>query len=82
LTGAAGRDRCRGTGRVRAPKSTAPQTARPTPWSMLAAATKGEFGPAGRERISPEAFYWEIRPWFNGVFDLNRRRFSLGLSLG
>ncbi|TKA53218.1 hypothetical protein B0A53_04074 [Rhodotorula sp. CCFEE 5036] len=34
--------------------------------ALLAAATKGEFGPAGRERISPEAFYWEIRPWFNG----------------
>ncbi|GAA5867711.1 hypothetical protein JCM3774_003387 [Rhodotorula dairenensis] len=34
--------------------------------ALLAGATKGEFGPAGRERISPEAFYWEIRPWFNG----------------
>ncbi|GAA5990635.1 hypothetical protein JCM10908_003163 [Rhodotorula pacifica] len=34
--------------------------------ALMAGATKGEFGPAGRERISPEAFYWEIRPWFNG----------------
>lgn len=29
-------------------------------------ATKGPFGFEGREKISPEVFYWEIRPWFNG----------------
>lgn len=34
--------------------------------TLMAGATRGPFGPNGRERISPEAFYWEIRPWFNG----------------
>ncbi|GAA6049475.1 hypothetical protein JCM3770_007357 [Rhodotorula araucariae] len=34
--------------------------------ALMAGATKGAFGPAGRERIVPETFYWEIRPWFNG----------------
>ncbi|BGP05359.1 hypothetical protein JCM10049v2_001164 [Rhodotorula toruloides] len=34
--------------------------------ALMAGATRGPFGPEGRERISPEAFYWEIRPWFNG----------------
>ncbi|GJN87994.1 hypothetical protein Rhopal_000949-T1 [Rhodotorula paludigena] len=33
---------------------------------LMSGATKGAFGPAGRERIVPEAFFWEIRPWFNG----------------
>ncbi|BGP53541.1 hypothetical protein JCM8202v2_001100 [Rhodotorula sphaerocarpa] len=34
--------------------------------TLMAGATKGVFGPNGRELISPAAFYWEIRPWFNG----------------
>lgn len=34
--------------------------------NLMDGAIKGPFGPDGREHISPEAFYWEIRPWFNG----------------
>ncbi|GAA5884936.1 hypothetical protein JCM6882_007158 [Rhodosporidiobolus microsporus] len=34
--------------------------------NIMAGAVKGAFGPEGREKILPEAFYWEIRPWFNG----------------
>ncbi|GAA5984127.1 hypothetical protein JCM11641_000321 [Rhodosporidiobolus odoratus] len=34
--------------------------------ALMAGATGGTFGPGGREHISPAAFYWEIRPWFNG----------------
>ncbi|GAA6012560.1 hypothetical protein JCM10207_009040 [Rhodosporidiobolus poonsookiae] len=34
--------------------------------ALMAGATRGPFGPDGRELIKPEAFYWEIRPWFNG----------------
>ncbi|KAM0792788.1 hypothetical protein ACM66B_002557 [Microbotryomycetes sp. NB124-2] len=34
--------------------------------SLMRAATKGQFGADGRERIVPEVFYWEVRPWFNG----------------
>ncbi|KAK4046425.1 hypothetical protein OIV83_006084 [Microbotryomycetes sp. JL201] len=34
--------------------------------SLMRAATKGQFGAKGRERIVPEVFYWEVRPWFNG----------------
>jgi indoleamine 2,3-dioxygenase len=34
--------------------------------TLMDGSIKGSFGPEGREHISPEAFYWEIRPWFNG----------------
>ncbi|BGP37354.1 hypothetical protein JCM10450v2_001261 [Rhodotorula kratochvilovae] len=34
--------------------------------ALMSGATKGAFGPDNRERIVPETFYWEIRPWFNG----------------
>ncbi|GAA5857335.1 hypothetical protein JCM8547_002227 [Rhodosporidiobolus lusitaniae] len=34
--------------------------------ALMAGAVKGSFGPNGREKIVPEEFYWEIRPWFNG----------------
>lgn len=34
--------------------------------ALMAGATRGGFGPDQRERIVPEVFYWEIRPWFNG----------------
>ncbi|GAA5905956.1 hypothetical protein JCM8208_003385 [Rhodotorula glutinis] len=36
--------------------------------ALMAAATSstGGFGPDARERIVPDVFYWEIRPWFNG----------------
>ncbi|GAA6062689.1 hypothetical protein JCM10212_004747 [Sporobolomyces blumeae] len=34
--------------------------------TLLHDAVKGAFGPGGRDKIVPEVFYWEIRPWFNG----------------
>ncbi|GAA5831084.1 hypothetical protein JCM11251_005136 [Rhodosporidiobolus azoricus] len=34
--------------------------------NIMAGAVKGGFGPEAREKIVPEEFYWEIRPWFNG----------------
>ncbi|GAA6035062.1 hypothetical protein JCM8097_002167 [Rhodosporidiobolus ruineniae] len=33
---------------------------------LMADSTGGNFGPDKREHIDPAAFYWEIRPWFNG----------------